>query len=428
MRTFRPIRRRRPARPAHLHTTGRLATLRFRLALLLTALNVVGLAGMGAVALAVDRDQRAGLVRAELDRTARTTKALLAYESGALSVDRLYADPASTGPTAVFVYEGTRTGPRLVFAHPAALPVIAPAVLRGLARDGGERATTVTAAGRDARLLAVPFPHAVTGAVAGTIVVGTDLGPVQDAHRRLGWTLFAGGTVFTALAGLGGLLLARRGTRPALEAIGQQERFVADAAHELRTPLTVIRTQAESALKDPERQAQALRQVVRSAERLGDSVEALLLRARLVAGLREVRREPFRLDQLAEEVVAENVQPPHTALVSTEPTVAHGDPVLVRIALRNLVHNAVRHGRTGTGPAVVTLDVRDGEVRIGDRGPGPGDRPVRRFGTGAPDGTGLGLSIAGWVAELHDGTLRLDRAPAGGTRATLTLPTPPPSA
>ena len=429
--------RRRPPRrgsrvqtqPAPLQTATRLGGLRVRITLLLIALNVVGLAGMGAVAMTVDQRQRDGLVAAELDRSARTTKALLYYDSGALQLDRLFADPTAKESTAVYVYEGTRTDVRLVFAYPSSLPVIAPATLRGTAgtvwREGRGYGATVPAGGRLARLLVVPFPHAVTGAAAGAIVVAVDLGPVQQAHRLLGWSLFAGGTVFTLLAGMGGYLLARRGTQPAVEALGQQERFVADAAHELRTPLTVIRALSEAALRDPTQQAQALRQVLRSTERLADSVEALLMRARLVAGLRELQRQPFRLDQLAEEVLTETVPPPHTATVQATATVANGDPTLVRIAIRNLVHNAVRHGGLGGGPAAITLLVEPGLVTVRDAGPGlpdNGGQLAQRFRSNVADGAGLGLTIAQWVAQLHGGTLRLEPVPGGGTAAILTLP------
>ncbi|OKI48969.1 hypothetical protein A6A27_36185 [Micromonospora sp. CB01531] len=386
---------------------------------------------MGAVAMIVDERQRDGLVEAELDRTARATTALLYYDSGVLQLDRLFADPTANGPIAVYVYEGTRTDVRLVFAHPSTLPVIAPETLNRPARQvwygGRGYDTTIIAGGRRAQLLAVPFTHVVTGAVSGTVVIAVDLGPIQHAHQRLGWSLFAGGMVFTLLAGLGGYLLARRGTQPAVEALGQQERFVADAAHELRTPLTVIRALSEAALTNPAQQPHALRQVLRSTEQLGDSVEALLMRARLVAGLRELHRQPFRLDQLAEEVVAETVHSPHRAQLSATPAVVNGDPTLVRIAIRNLVHNAVRHGRTGSEPARITIVVEPGLVLIEDAGPGLGDRPARRFQSNAADGTGLGLTIAQWVAELHGGALRLEPRSGRGTTAVLTLPDPSPS-
>ncbi len=429
-------RRRRAAPQVHLQTAARLRSLRNRLTVLLLALNVIGLAGMGTVALVVDAHQRDEVVAAELRRTASTAVALLYYDSGALRLDNLFADPAAQGPTAVYVYEAGRTEVALVFAHPAGLAVMpAPALLvpANRVRQGTGRyeATVADANGQPVHLLAVPFRHPVTGAVAGAVVVVADPRPGQQAHQRLEWTLVAGGAIFMLLAGVGGHLLARRSTAPAAGALGQQERFVADAAHELRTPLTVIRALSEAALRDPDRQADALRQVLRSTERLTNSVEALLTRARLVAGLRELQRQPFRLDQLAEDVLAETVAPPHTAAVEAVPVVVHGDPALVRIAIRNLVHNAVRHGATGTGAAQVRLVVEPGAVTIEDRGPGLPDWSVQpgaaRFGTGAADGVGLGLAITAWVAQLHGGALRLEPRPGGGTAARLSLPEPRPA-
>lgn len=420
-------------RPIPLQTAARLATLRLWLTLLLLVLNVAGLAGMGAVALVIDAQQRAQVEFAELQRTASTAVALLSYESGALHLDNLFTDPAAQGSTGVFVFEGMRTDLTLVFAHPAGLPVIAPTALLAPARRVWETGTDLSRQVADVdndrvRLLAVPFRNEVTQAVAGTVVVVDDPRPGQRAHHRLAVSLLAGGGVFMAVAGIGGHLLARRGTRPAADALTQQERFLADAAHELRTPLTVIRARSEAALADadPARQPEALRQVLLSAQRLSGSVDVLLTRARLVAGLRELQRQPFRLDQLAEEVVAEIVTAPHTAVTDTCPAITDGDPTLIRMALQNLVTNALRHGRIGEQPCALTLRVRPGEVRIEDRGPGLPDgsmddaRP--RFRTGAADGVGLGLSIAAWVAMEHGGSLRLETVPGGGAAAVLTLP------
>ncbi len=40
----------------------------------------------------------------------------------------------------------------------------------------------------------------------------------------------------------------------------------------------------------------------------------------------------------------------------------------------------------------------------------------------AAPGSGLGLAIVRDLAELYGGTIALDRSPAGGVRAQLTLP------
>lgn len=431
---MRPVRRQEHPRAVQLQTADRLAGLRIRLTVLLLALNIVGLAGMGAVALVLDERQREDAVTADLRRTASTAVALLYYDSGALRLDKLFDNAVAQGSTAVYVYEGNRTDVSLVFAHPAKLAVIAPPTLLAPAQrvrsSSIELGTTVTDERNEiVHLLAVPFRHADTGLVAGTVVAVADPGPGQAAHRRLAVALVVGGAAFTMMTCAGGYLLARRGTQPIADALTQQERFVADAAHELRTPLTVIRAVSEAALAHPVTQPEALRRVIGATDRLTDSVAALLTRARLVAGLRHLERQPFRLDQLAEEVLAETVQPPHTAIAQTVPVVAFGDPTLVLIAVRNLIHNAVQHGRVGDRPAVVTLQVEPGTVTIIDSGNGLGEdittEPGQRFRTGAAGGTGLGLAIAQWVAELHGGSLRMQRAPGGGTEAILRLPDPP---
>jgi len=416
-----------------LQTADRLRNLRIRITLLVMAINVVGLAGMGAVALLVDGRQRDEVVAAELRRTASTAAALLYYESGALQLDKLFDNAVANGTTAVYVYEAGRADLSLVFAYPARLPVVPPNNLLAPARtvwtSGTELAGGVgDTAGTPTPLLAVPFEHAVTGAVAGAVVVLGDTGPAETANRRLALALVAGGVSFTALACAGGYLLARRGTEPIADALNQQERFVADAAHELRTPLTVIRAVSETALAEPQRRPAALRQVVRSADRLADSVSVLLTRAQLVAGLRDLRREPFRLDQLAEEVLTDTVVAPHRAVPVTEAVVAYGDPALVRIALRNLIQNAVQHGRGTDQPAEIRLEVTGGPptVRVRDRGTGLSEAvaaaPEQRFRSGTEDGTGLGLAIASWVAQLHGGQLRLVNAEGGGAEARLRLP------
>jgi two-component system, OmpR family, sensor kinase len=396
---------------------------------LLLVLNVAGLAGMGAVALVIDGRQRAQVETAEMQRTASTAVALLSYDSGVLHLDNLFTDPAAQGSTGVFVYEGMRTDVTLVFAHPAGLPVIAPGHLLTPARQVWQTGAVRTLQVPDVdhgsvRLLAVPFRNAVTEAVAGAVVVIGDPRPGQRAHQSLVAWLLVGGAVFTLVAGFGGHLLARRGIRPAADALTQQERFLADAAHELRTPLTVIRAMTEAALTDGNggKRPDSLRQVLTSAERLSAAVDVLLTRARLVAGLRELQRQPFRLDQLAEEVVAELVTPPHTVVLDTTASITDGDPTLIRMALQNLVTNALRHGRIGDEPCALHLTVRPGEVRISDRGPGIADSARARFTTGSADGIGLGLSIAAWVSTEHGGDLRLETVPTGGAVAVLTLP------
>jgi two-component system sensor histidine kinase SenX3 len=112
-----------------------------------------------------------------------------------------------------------------------------------------------------------------------------------------------------------------------------------------------------------------------------------------------------------------------------------GDPAGLRLALGNLLGNALRHGGAPPWAAVrARHDLERGEVRIAvsDRGPGvpEGDRerlfePFFRGANareGQVAGAGLGLHLAGRAAAEHDGRIEIESAPGQGSTFTLVLP------
>ncbi|MBV5344097.1 MAG: two-component sensor histidine kinase, partial [Rhodoferax sp.] len=97
-------------------------------------------------------------------------------------------------------------------------------------------------------------------------------------------------------------LLQRLGLRMETE-----RRFTADAAHELRTPIAAIRAQAQVALSEATNdkvRRQALQDTLVGCDRASRVVEQLLTLAR-VEGPQDVASEPFRLDQLAQHILAD---------------------------------------------------------------------------------------------------------------------------
>jgi signal transduction histidine kinase len=104
-------------------------------------------------------------------------------------------------------------------------------------------------------------------------------------------------------------------------------------------------------------------------------------------------------------------------------------PVTLKRAVRNLVENALKHGRD---PWVeVRASGTEVQVRVGDRGPGlsPEDlaRAFEPFFRGdraraGGGGSGLGLPTARTIAEAHSGLLELTSALGQGTEAVLRLP------
>lgn len=111
----------------------------------------------------------------------------------------------------------------------------------------------------------------------------------------------------------------------------------------------------------------------------------------------------------------------------------HGQPVLLGLLFGNLIDNAIRYTPQG-GEIAVSLERLPGQylVTISDNGPGLDEQQLprvwERFFRGNPqqgNGVGLGLAIVRRAAALHRAVIELDRAPAGGLRARVSLPAPP---
>ncbi|MDH4286441.1 MAG: ATP-binding protein [Gallionella sp.] len=220
-----------------------------------------------------------------------------------------------------------------------------------------------------------------------------------------------------------------------IEASMQKERrFTADAAHELRTPVAAIKAQAQvarAASGDAERN-RALDNAIIGCDRATRLIDQLLTLARIDA-LDESAAEPCQLRAIASEIISA-IAPAalengvRIELLEGDEVVVRGNPGLLRIMLRNLIDNAVRHTLPGTAVQVDVTHVQGTScLSVSDNGPGipeeERERVLERFyrplGTQA-SGSGLGLSIVKRIAEVHDATMRLEQAREGrGLRVTL---------
>lgn len=224
-------------------------------------------------------------------------------------------------------------------------------------------------------------------------------------------------------------------------------------AHDLKTPLNRLRNSAEAALRDPrgaDGYRDGLEATIEKADDLIKTFNALLLIARLEAGVVEESAEVFDLGRLVRDV-AELYEPVAEeaglalAIAAGEGIAVRANRQLIGQAVANLADNAIKYsaeaarGRDAAGGPDVTVTVRAGggmaEISVADRGPGidakDRDRALRRFvrleKSRTRPGTGLGLSLVAAVARLHDGAVRLeDNDP--GLRVVVTLPLAPASA
>ncbi|QZT65394.1 HAMP domain-containing histidine kinase [Mycolicibacterium austroafricanum] len=231
------------------------------------------------------------------------------------------------------------------------------------------------------------------------------------------------------------LAAAQRATTNSLQAA---QDFAANAAHELRTPLTAMRADLDTLrihnLPDDERE-EVVADLSRAQRRVEGIITAL---GQLASGqlAQAEDREVIDVTDMLERVARENMRVRRDVQIDIEAAddlgTVLGWPGGLRLAVDNLVRNAVTHGEA---TRIVLAARRDGgavTIVVDDNGRGlPADEHeavLGRFSRGsnaAPGGSGLGLALVAQQATLHDGTITLSDGPLGGLRATFTISNEP---
>lgn len=223
---------------------------------------------------------------------------------------------------------------------------------------------------------------------------------------------------------------------------------VSNLSHDLRSPLTATTACLETlegrwagdATRESDRQLVevALRNT-HNAARLVQSMGDL---AQLDEPAFKLRTEVMDVSELLDDVAlrfAERASRQGVRIVATQPPsaapLAAVDVELFERAIANLMDNALKFcPAQGTIRLAAVQSGEHVEVSVCDTGPGIPqadwphlfDRFYQSRQSVAPatseGGKGLGLAIVKRIVELHGGEVKVDKAPEGGTRVTLTLP------
>jgi two-component system sensor histidine kinase QseC len=208
------------------------------------------------------------------------------------------------------------------------------------------------------------------------------------------------------------------------QAVLTRERALANEfAHELRTPLASLALQARSA-RDASPgllQQEALGRLEEDALRAGDVLAHLLALARASRAELDEAAQPVDLDAVARRVVADFAPHAHAGgrelgLSSPGPFPLSGHPVLLELALRNLVQNALAHTPRGT-QVEVELDPAGRALQVADDGQQHGGPPGDAATSVQPLRLGLGHRVVEKVAALHGATFEPEVALPDARRA-----------
>lgn len=235
------------------------------------------------------------------------------------------------------------------------------------------------------------------------------------------------------------------------EALAQQKRaeFVAHVSHELKSPLntlgmcvetlkTPVDEGAVDAETDAEFRLEAVNIIGDEVERLAALISNLLNITQIEMGNMEPDRTRVRLAELVQDVFTSTRRSATDSTLKFELDVPGKIPAvlidkdLMRIALNNLVTNAIKYSNP-EGVIRVSIVESDEAISISVQDSGIGiplaeqtsifnkfyrseDQVARARG-----GQGLGLSLAQEIVQMHHGAIRVESEPGVGSTFTIDL-------
>lgn len=201
-------------------------------------------------------------------------------------------------------------------------------------------------------------------------------------------------------------------------------------SHELRSPLTRAKVSLE--LMDDEPQRQELARDLNEMEAL---IEELLESERLSTRHRALNRQSYDLNALIDELLQHHFpEIGRNASLSTESIIIDVDVMRIKLLLKNLLENALRHTPDGARPPQISLERRAKMVMIIVKDFGRGieaehiphlTEPFYRADASRhreTGGYGLGLYLCRVIAEAHGGGLEIESEVGKGTTVFVRLP------
>jgi two-component system, OmpR family, sensor histidine kinase CiaH len=248
---------------------------------------------------------------------------------------------------------------------------------------------------------------------------------------------FSEGLTFLLLI-IAGAIYIYRGFVKELNQVKNHQNFMMAITHELKTPIAVAKLNLETLQKHKltdSQQNQILSNTLQETNRLDILCNNLLVSAQIEAGKYNFAREKQHLSDMindcADEFIRRYPLRVFTKKIETDISVM-GDLFLLQIAINNLVENAIKYSPKEK-PIDITLQKVEHWVHLSvtDEGAGVADADKNlvfekfyRTGNEATrraKGTGLGLYLTGRICKTHNGKIKIEDNPKGGSIFILSL-------
>lgn len=220
--------------------------------------------------------------------------------------------------------------------------------------------------------------------------------------------------------------------------LSRSEDFIAEAAHRIRTPLAIVRTQAETTLRQVKKKENkdALREIIRAIDESSRSAGQILDHAMVSIRTDHLEQTEVDLPRLVLDAV-ERLRPVCSLKDITLHTTRldegkiNGDLILLESALANLLDNSMKYTPEG-GAIDATIEHVNDRINLVVEDTGSGfataemddlkERFVRGESADGIVGSGLGLTIAHEIVTAHGGEMKLSNSQKGGACVTLSFP------
>lgn len=210
-----------------------------------------------------------------------------------------------------------------------------------------------------------------------------------------------------------------------------QREFINVAAHELRTPTQAILGYSDLFYLKPESRDEAMRAIVRNAERLRRLSSDILDVTRIEGHRLELLKEKFNLSEVIDSAIEDAKRWIDDSKIIIEYTpkniVVEADRERIIQVISNLLSNAVKFTKQGT--IYVSEENKDEQAIVSVKDTGTGidteiiSRLFTKFTSKSQTGTGLGLFLSKSILEAHGGKIWAENNNDGkGSTFTFTLP------
>lgn len=271
-----------------------------------------------------------------------------------------------------------------------------------------------------------------------------ELQAVEDARRRLVYTLIFINSSILFLSGLAGYFLSGRTLKPIKTMLDEQNRFITDASHELKTPLTALRSEIEVYLLGKNRNRKEAEAILQSNLEEVIALQKLSENLMHLAKYQETQGIQKSFEKLSVLDLIENALKRVVPLARSKQikiihdiadTVVFGNKQELIEVFVILLDNAVKYSAAKTDVHIRSKQSQSfTDIRISDKGMGISETDLPyifdRFYRADKSrtkketaGYGLGLAIVQQIIDDHNGTISVKSREGKGTTFILHLPT-----